>query len=593
MSILQALAGHYERRAAREDVPSYGFSRERISYVIELSPEGEVVGIVPLLDPSGDPHRLLVVPQSFKRPGIKPRPFFLWDKTAYVVGMTRDSNTKQAKPPTRDEHCSFKTFHRRILADNDDAGLRAFLMFLNEWRPERYENLPHAETMLDTNVVFRLHGEQRFLHDRPAARADWESHLSSGNSGDGLCLVTGERARITRLHPALKGVRGAQSSGASIVSFNLDAFTSYGKQQGANAPVSERAAFAYTTALNALLAHDSRQRIQIGDATTVFWAEAGGDERAAAAAEDLFTMLTDPAPTDAEEEVLVSDKLAAIADGKPLAEVEPDVREDTRFFVLGLAPNAARLSIRFWYENSIGDIARRIGEHWRDLRLEPTPWRSPPPVWRLLYETAAQRKAQNIPATLGGALMRAILTGGRYPQSLLGAVVGRMRADKDINGHRVAICKACLARDHRLGIQQEDTPVSLNRNESNPAYRLGRLFAVYERAQRSALGDINATIKDRYFGAASATPASVFPLLMRNAVHHLASLRKDRPGLAIWYEREIDTIMSGTGTALPRSLPLEEQGRFAIGYHHQRAARGVNPDDAGGSNPNTEQREET
>ena len=592
MSILQALAGHYERLAAREEVPSYGFSREGISYVIELSVKGQVVGVQPLLDTSGKTPRpsLRAVPRPVTRTsGVAAN--FLWDKTAYTLGMKRDRDTQQPVPAER-EHGAFNALHRELLADSNDDGLRALCSFLDCWQLAQYEMLAHAADMLDTNVVFRLQGERQFLHERTAALEIWSAHLAGQLTNPGLCLVSGDQAPIERLHPKVKGVMGAQSSGAAVVSFNLDAFTSFGKLQGTNAPVSERAAFAYTTALNALLAHDSRRRIQIGDATTVFWAEAAGDERGAAAAEELFVLLADP-PTDAEEEVLVSDKLAAIADGKPLAEVEPDVRDETRFCVLGLAPNAARLSIRFWYQNSIGEIARRIGEHWRDLRLEPTPWRSPPPVWRLLYETAAQRKAQNIPATLGGALMRAILTGGRYPQSLLGAVVGRMRADKDINGHRVAICKACLARDHRLGIQQEDIPVSLNRNESNPAYRLGRLFAVYERAQRSALVDINATIKDRYFGAASATPASVFPLLMRNAVHHLASLRKDKPGLAIWYEREIDAIMSGTGTALPRSLPLEEQGRFAIGYHHQRAARRVSADDAGVSEPNTEQREET
>ena len=187
-------------------------------------------------------------------------------------------------------------------------------------------------------------------------------HLAGQDSAEALCLVSGEHAPVERLHPKVKGVRGAQSSGASIVSFNLDAFESFGKSQGGNASVSERAAFAYTSALNSLLAPDSGRRIQIGDATTVFWAEAAGDEALATAAEDLFSALADP-PTDEEEAVEVSDKLSAVAEGRPLSEVEPAVHEYTRFHILGLAPNAGRLSVRFWYEDSIGAIARRIGEH--------------------------------------------------------------------------------------------------------------------------------------------------------------------------------------------------------------------------------------
>ena len=366
------------------------------------------------------------------------------------------------------------------------------------------------------------------------------------------------------------------------MSFDKDAFKSFGKERGANAPVSERAAFAYTTSLNTLLERGSRQRIRIGDATTLFWADASGNEAKASAAEGFFLDVLFGPPTDEEEAAKIRDKLAAVTQGRPLVEVDPEVDEDTRFFVLGLAPNAARLSIRFWYEGSIGAISRRIGEHWRDLHLEPTPWRTTPSARRLLYETAVQRKAENIPPTLTGAVMRAILSGGRYPRSLLTAVIVRMRTDKEITGLRTAICKASLARDHRLGFEEEDVPVSLNPEETNPGYRLGRLFAVYENVQRAALGNVNATIKDRFFASASATPASVFPLLERSASNHIASLRKgDKGGLAHWFEKEIDSIFSGVGSTFPRSLRLEDQGRFAIGYHHQRATKHGVPESEG------------
>ena len=169
-------------------------------------------------------------------------------------------------------------------------------------------------------------------------------------------------------------------------------------------------------------------------------------------------------------------------------------------------------------------------------------------------------------------MLRAILGGGRYPRTLLAAVIARVRADKAVTGAQAAICRACLARDHRLGFEREDAPMSLDREDTHPAYRLGRLFAVYERVQRAALGTVNASIRDRYFGAASSTPATVFPLLARKCAHHLATLHRSehRRRLAHWYEREIDAILDRVGTAFPRSLRLADQGRFALGYHHQR-----------------------
>lgn len=572
MTVLQALARCYDRLAAEDDAPPFGFSRENVSYAVVLSPGGDPVDTMQLLDTSGKKPRPRArpAPQAVKRTsGVAAN--FLWDKTAYALGAKRNPDTKQPAPAER-EHAAFRALHEKLLAGSDDEGLRALRAFLNAWRPEEYSRLRHAEDMLDTNVVFRLDGDAGFLHDRAAAKDIWSAHLDrrSADAERGFCLVSGRRAPVARLHPALKGVFGAQSSGASIVSFNLDAFESFGKKRGANAPVSERAASAYTTALNALLARGSKRRIQIGDTTTVFWAEASG-EGESSAAEELFSLTIAPPPTDAQEAAKVRTALDVIAAGRrPLADAAPGVREDTRFYVLGLAPNAARLSVRFWHEDTIGGFARRIGEHWKDIRLSPEPWRTPPSARRLLYETAVLRKAENIPPNLGGALMRAILTGGRYPRTLFSAVIARMRADGEIAGLRAAICKACLARDHRLGFEKEDVPVSLDPNEKNLAYRLGRLFAVYEGVQRAALGSTNATIKDSYYGAASATPASVFPLLERRSAHHLSRIRKDKGGLAVKYEREVDAILGGVDTALPRSLRLEDQGRFALGYHHQR-----------------------
>ena len=572
MSILQALANHYGRLFANGAAPDFGYSREAISFAVVLAGNGGIVDVTDLRETSERQPRpsRRFVPQAVTR-SANVAPNFLWDKTAYALGVTRDAVTGEAGTCRRGEDERFRRLHRELLSETDDEGLRAFLAFIDDWRAERYSSLPCSADMLDTNVVFRLDGRREFIHQSSAAHRIWQRHLESDSNAERLCLVTGELAQAARIHPKIKGVHGAQSSGASVVAFNQDAFCSFGKKQGDNAPVSRRAAFAYATALNLLLARDGGRRMQVGDATTVFWAHAASGEKAACAAEDLFSVLAEPPWSDSEEALETSGKLAAVAQGRPLPEVYPGLDERTRFFVLGLSPNASRLSVRFWHEDSIGALAQRIAEHWRDLRLDPSPWKIAPPVWRLLIETAPQRKTRNIPPALGGALMRAILTGGRYPHALLAAVIARMRADKDINGHRVALCKACLARDRRLGFEHEEVPMSIDRDSDHPAYLLGRLFAVYEGVQRAAIGKVNATVKERYFGAASATPAAAFPLLERGSAAHLAALRKgDKGGLARWFDREIDQILSGMGAAFPRTLRLEDQGRFAIGYHHQR-----------------------
>lgn len=568
MTVLSALNGYYDRLAKKDAVPPYGYSYENISFALILSPEGKLLDVQDVrITSDGKPRpRRLAVPQSFKRPGTTPRSFFLWDNTGFVLGVERDRNDKTKVAATPRKFAAFKALHEEALANTGDEGLRALLSFLASWDPSGFSETTINSELLDGNVIFRLDGEQGHLHERPAAQTIWARLLSNSDADEGFCLITGDMAPMARLHPAIKGVLGAQMAGASIVSFNLDAFTSYDKEQGANASVSERAAFGYTTALNKLLERGSSNRVQIADATTVFWAEASKNgENAAQAAENLFATLVDPpTPDDAQEAAQVRSVLEKIEKGRPLKEADPDVEEGTHFYVLGLSPNAARLSIRFWYEGTLGDLARGFQVHWNALYIEPTLRQTAPAIWRLLYETAAQRKAENIPPLLAGELMRAILTGGRYPRALLSAVIMRLRADRDVNGMRAAICKACLIRN------REDVPVSLDRSEENSGYRLGRLFAVLEGAQRAALGKVNASIRDRYYGAASATPASIFPVLLRNTGHHLSNLRRDRAGLAHWFEKEIGEIMSGLGSKLPSSLRIEDQGRFAVGYYHQR-----------------------
>lgn len=569
MTILQALDSYYHRL---DGVAEPGRSPEKFGWCIVLDRDGRVVDVENLHDLSGKKPRpkTYMVPAAVKRTvGISPN--FLWDKTAYVLGRTAGEGKRTAQ-----EHAEFVALHLRRLEGQNDEGLVALRLFLESWRPDHFDEIAKfTPEMLDANFMFRLDGEREYLHDRPAARALASAKSAETRDDVGtVCLITGEAGPVARLHPTIKGVEGAQSSGAALVSFNLDAFTSLGKDQGANAPTSEAAAFRYGTALNQLLTRDGPNRIRrpIGDATVVFWADAS-NAKAAEAADAWFGDLLGGDISDAQEGAKVRSELEALAAGRPLAELRPSIEPGTQFHVLGLSPNAARLSVRYWLNDSLDHFARRLAEHHDDLRIDPAPygWGTAPSVNRLLANsTALQGKFENIPPLLAGEMMRAVLTGSRYPQTLLAAAIIRLRAGDDpLSGWHVAVIRAVLHRDHRIEPnKKEDVPMSLAPDEPNKAYQLGRLFAVLETAQRMALGRINATIRDRYFGAASATPASVFPLLLRGAQNHLGKLRKT--GKGGWMEREIEEILDKLSLDLPRALPLAEQGRFAVGYYHQR-----------------------
>lgn len=584
--ILQALNTYYQRLLARGEkgLSPFGYSPEKISYEILLAPDGRVVDVNDIRDTSGKKPlpRAMNVPQPEKRTvGIKSN--FLWDKTSYVLGASATS--KRADK----EHEEFKRLHQQSLEGTQDAGLKALLAFLATWNPERFTSAPFKEEMLDANIVFRLDGETAYLHERSAAQAVRTRLLASEDGAapaQADCLVTGERLPVARLHPAIKGVNGAQSSGASIVSFNLESFTSYGKSQGDNAPVSEQAAFAYTTVLNHLLrrGEHNRQRIQIGDMSVVFWAEAEDAEQANMA-ELVFGDMLDEPPSDSQEAAVVRLALEKVEKGRPLSDINPKLQDGTRMFVLGLAPNASRISIRLWETGTLGLFAQRLAQHERDFRIEPVPWKTAPAARRVVTATVPNRegampKADDAFDNLVGEFMRSVLSGRPYPRSLLANTLMRIRSDGNLSGLRAAICKGILAREKRLGINipihKEEVPVSLDKQSENPGYRLGRLFAVLEDIQRNALGkQLNATIRDRYYGAASATPASVFPMLLRNTQNHLSKVRKDKPKFAEYLEGQIQEIVGGLSDSFPRSLRIEDQGRFAIGYYHQSQSRFV------------------
>ena len=560
--ILQALHAYYNRKNAdpESSLAQPGFEWKEIPFVIELDVHGSPIQIEDTREGEAKKKRprSFLVPQAVKKTSAVAANLF-WDNAAYVLGVDTKGKPKRAEAQRQ-------AFIARIeslpTSTRDDAGVQAVLNFLRQATIESLAPYPEWTEILETvpNLTFRLQGDVDLVCQRPAAvEAVQTGRDATGTMG--LCLVTGETREIERLHTAIKGVWGAQTSGANIVSFNLDAFNSYGKTQGGNAPVSKHAAFSYTTALNHLLHKDSRQRLQVGDSSVVFWADRPTDFETLPA--DIFG---EPTKDDPDSNVRALRNLyTAVESGKLEGE-----EGQAHYFALGLAPNAARIAIRFWQHGTVADMAGRIKQHFDDLAIDRSP-RDPLylSLFRLLVSVATQSKADNIPPNLGGELVRSILAGLPYPQTLLAAAVRRIRAEKNVTYARAALLKANINRRTRYSKPnvEEELTVSLDEANSNIGYRLGRLFAVLEKIQEEASPGINATIRDRFYGAASSTPVTVFSNLLRLKNHHLSRL--DNRGRAVNMEKRIGEIMEGIGD-FPPQLRIEDQGRFAVGYYHQR-----------------------
>jgi len=557
--ILQALAEYYDRRCALDDaaMPRPGWERKRLPFIVEITREGRFVQIVDTRVPDG--KRLLAtefpVPKAVVRTsGVAAN--LLWDNVEYALGISAAGRTKRMPDP----HEAFVAAIRGRFGDEPaDAGVAALLEFMAELPLDQMQLDPSWAEMIAANpfISFRLAGEARLvcerdLPDDPAEEAPIRT-----------CLVLGRRAPIARLHSPLKGVRGANTSGASLVSFNLPAFESYGHEQGANAPVSEDAAFKYTTALNSLLASDSRRKAWLGDSTFVFWAERQTGELVEQGVADLFS--GPPRDNPDQQSDGITAVLTALADGSWTA--IPDGAG--RFYVLGLAPNAGRVAVRTWTVATAEEVALRLRDHFTDIAIErPSFAREHPPLYWLLRSVAIQGKAENIPPNLQGELAYAILTGRPYPISLLAAALRRACAEGDVTPERAALIKAVVNRHRRAsGEGREELSVALDTANADPAYRLGRLFAALERAQETASPGLSATIRDRYYGAASSTPITVFPRLLDLKNHHISKI--DSPNTRAWLERLIGEIVDGI-PKIPPHLSLIQQGDFAIGYYHQR-----------------------
>lgn len=571
--ILQALKEYYDRKAADPDsgIAPEGWEEKDIPFLVVLDNDGQFLQFEDTRSMRGRKLRArsFLVPSlgEAKGNGIKANLF--WENVEYMFGIpaSADRNAKRVA----EQHAEFR---RRIHAIPGRCPvLDTVIKFVDNIPREAIQASPLWKEVLEANQVMLLaiagHGP---VTNDPALMEMLALHLRPAGV-EGVCLVTGEQDVLATLEPPVKGVYGANPMGGHLVAVNnkitaagnsgaTPAFASLMKEQGDNSPIGKRASFAYTTALNTLLGKDSSQRLQVGEASTVFWSDRKTDF------EDQFAAFFAEPPKDDPDQHVAA--VRALLEAPETGALPGNDGSDVTFFVLGLSPNVARIAVRFWIKAPLPEMQEHVRRHFKDLQIIHGPKEKPIlSLFRLLLTTATQGKADNIPPNLEGDMMRAILEGLPYPASILQAAIRRIKAERDIPFVRAALVKACINRRARFEKQnpQEELSVSLDTANPSVGYRLGRLFAVLEKIQEEANPGINATIRGRYYAAASSSPVTVFGRLMTLKNHHLSKL--DSPGRRINLERLIGEIVSDIRD-FPAHLNLDEQGRFAIGYYHQR-----------------------
>ena len=576
--ILQALVEHYEDLAAQGKLARPGWSDSNISYALYINDDGALEQAVSLKREEERGKKKVLAPRPMSLPAPVKRSSgvvsnFLWDNSSYILGI--DEKGK----PQRSMACftACKALHHKLLDGVDSPAARAVLAFFDHWDPSKAREHPALADKLEdilagSNLVFRYSGA--FLQDDALIRSAWQAHYDSAGDGPELvCLVTGKRGTAEAVHPSIKGVSGAQSSGAALVSFNGDAFCSYGREQSLNAPTSKYAAFAYTSALNHLLAE--RDYVgRIGDATVLFWASGGQRAYQSFSMASLFGAPTTYSVSDLQKMTL------DLCQGKPVLFEEAQLDPKTTFYILGLSPNAARLSVRFFLKNSFGAFVQNVQAHQQRLEIVRPSFDKfeAIPLWKLLDETVNQNSRDKSPTPgMAGETLRAILNNTCYPASLLNGTVLRIRAEREVTRGRAAILKAYYLKNPHPDIPKEVLTVSLNPDSANIPYTLGRLFSVLEAIQSSANPNINATIRDKYFNSASATPGRVFPTLINLAQKHLRKLDK---GWSISYSKQLTELAGKLGETFPDRLSLPQQGAFQLGYYHQTQARYTKKEEA-------------
>ena len=570
--IIQSLVSLYDRlyQSPEIQMPIQGYTSQKVSFAVVLDIQGKLEQIKDLRVQGKkklQPRNLLL--PSIERSGQGLNPQFMWDNTLYALGAVawnpkNVDESKRKRERALEAFSMFKEYHIGFLMESNVLELIAMANFLTEWKPDRATTLEFWNDIADTNIVFMISGQKRYIHEIDYVKARWQEIYKNMEKEEiGNCLLTGKTMPIARLHPMVKNVDGAQAKGAAIVSFNKPSFCSYGKEQSYNSPLNAKDAFKYTASLNYILRRENNiQRVKIGDTTSVFWTERKSP------VESFMGVILNPRD-DVGDNVKLRSFLKAAKNGQMPS--IPNYDGNVKFYILGLSPNNSRLSVRFWYVCSVDQLKEKIGKHFNDLQIKTYSEHDIifPGVWHLLKETV--HDTQEPPPLLGGLLMRSILEGTNYPLNLYNGVLNRIKADQakknkktgkpvqNVNYMRASILKAVLTRNYKM-----EVPMSLDTEKKDIAYLLGRLFAVLEKAQKDAIPGANSTIKDRFYGAASSTPAGVFPRLIRLSQHHI-----EKAEYGYISDKRIAEIMENIDD-FPTHLNMKQQGLFAIAYYQQR-----------------------
>lgn len=566
--ILHALTQYYQRKAESDGgVAPEGFENKEIPFIIVIDKQGKFIQLEDTRELKNKKKiaRTFLVPKGLGRSGRKSYEVsnLLWDHSGYVLGYSEDKDQERVDK----QHASFTANVnelKQVLPD--DAGIAAVAAFLasaeEKGKVMLAANWAECAKVKGCNLSFRLVDEAVDLvcqSKAVQAYVNQANHAQSDNVLKGICLVTGTPAPIARLHNPVKGVNAKP---APFTSVNLSAFESYGKEQGFIFPVGEQTMFEYTTALNTLLAGESRFRI--GDVMAICWSA-----KPTPLEEHLASLINGGGKDNPDAHIdAVKSLYKSLYNGKY---TEPDGKE--KFYLLGLSPNSARIVVRFWHETTVATLSESIAAWYDDLQMvRNTNGKYPDPefmpLMQLLRNLVFEGKDDNLPSDLIAQVTDAALNNRVLPVSLLLVALRRNKAERKITYGRASLLKAYINRAIRAGRlkNMKELTMSLDRNRQDIGYVLGRLFAVLEKTQAEANPGLNATIADRYFGSASSTPIAVFGTLMRLLPHHLNKLEFE--GRAVQLQWEIRQILEHC-QKFPNHLNLEQQGLFAIGYYHE------------------------
>ena len=570
--LIKALNEYYDILARNDKVCKDGFSRQNITHMIMLRKDGTVSDIINVEQESEPDSKgktklqpiSVVLPERTQKPGIDGN--IVEHRPLYIFGLNYDNksgtySTEDSTDKAKKSHKAFVDKNLEFTEGMTSDIVTAYRNFLQKWNPqvetenELLVNLGKAYST--ANFIFGLDGHPEIkLHDTDGEIAQKITELQKESctlQGNDICSITGEKGKFSDIHNVVNGNK-------KVVCAKNSAEWSYGKTKSSNSSIIEPTMKRYTDALSILMA-DKKHNIYLDDMMVVFWAMSDDDSKET----DLFaSMLGFDDKIDADEmNGILLKSLNDVNQGKSPDLTELNIDKNVEFYIVGFTTNISRLAQKFIYRDKFGNIFSHIARHQSDMMIINS--KGNIPMWLIFQELRPPKnKDYKTPPPLMASVFGAIINGTRYPESLLENAVRRVKTDKSVNYVRAGIIKACINRKDRYSKNKEEIKMALDIENNNQAYLCGRLFAVLEKVQSDALPGLNRTIKDSYFASACANPSTVFPKLIKLSQYHIEKLEY-KPK----YKKLTGEIVDKLNGTFPKTLPLNAQGKFIIGYYQQ------------------------